>query len=199
MTRTPRIYVSGSMRGHADGQTPLFNETSKRLSDAGYLVFNPASNPDDLPLHEYLRIDLDAVIDSDAVCVIGNWDNSDGARLEVQLARALGKPVHRIEEFEAHGFDLNATSTAVLPVEIQAASLTRNGQRQQEYGHPSSDFNRTAGMWSAYLGHDVTGADVALMMAMVKISRLRATPGHKDSIVDLLGYGICLSRLDEPQ
>lgn len=52
-------------------------------------------------------------------------------------------------------------------------------------------------MWSGVLGVDVTPEDVALMMACLKISRLRSTPHHHDSIVDLIGYAICYSRLDE--
>lgn len=63
-----------------------------------------------------------------------------------------------------------------------------NGDRQATYGHPAEDFGRTAGLWRALFGWEVSAKDVALAMACVKLSRLRATPDHMDSLVDLAGY-----------
>lgn len=69
--------------------------------------------------------------------------------------------------------------------------------RQTVYGHPYVDFTRIAGMWNAYLGVHETSMksiepeDVALMMTMVKMSRLRNTPTHEDSVVDIHGYANC--------
>lgn len=69
----------------------------------------------------------------------------------------------------------------------EAAQLTA-GARNESYGHPLDDYTRTAGMWSAFLGVEVTAEQAQLMMCMVKISRLRNSPRHRDSLVDLAGY-----------
>ena len=37
----------------------------------------------------------------------------------------------------------------------------------------------------------ISPADVAAMMIMLKISRARQTPTHKDSWVDMAGYAAC--------
>lgn len=61
-------------------------------------------------------------------------------------------------------------------------------ERGDDYGRPSDNFKRIADLWSVYLGRDVTLQDVGMLMALVKIARLMATPGHGDSLVDLAGY-----------
>jgi hypothetical protein len=46
-------------------------------------------------------------------------------------------------------------------------------------------------MWAAYLGVPIAPHDVAAMMAMLKLSRIRWSPGKRDSWVDLAGYAAC--------
>lgn len=71
---------------------------------------------------------------------------------------------------------------------LETALKLVGGDRQKNYGHPLTDFTKTAKIWSAVLGMDVTPRQVALCMIGVKISRLVQTPGHKDSVVDIAGY-----------
>jgi hypothetical protein len=66
-----------------------------------------------------------------------------------------------------------------------------NGDRNAQYGDPRQDFRRTADMWSAYLGVPIAMHDVAAMMALLKVSRIRWSPGKLDSWVDLAGYAAC--------
>ncbi len=63
--------------------------------------------------------------------------------------------------------------------------------RASQYGGMEDNFGRIANFWSVYLGRKVYPADVAAMMALLKIARLRANPGHDDSWVDLAGYAAC--------
>lgn len=70
--------------------------------------------------------------------------------------------------------------------------------RSADYGHPYDDFTRSARMWAPILGLDeVTPEQVALCMIAVKVSRLCATPGHHDSIVDIAGYARCYELVRE--
>lgn len=70
---------------------------------------------------------------------------------------------------------------------LQEASELINGQRQSDYGTPRANFSAIAAMWSAYLGADIEPRDVANMMALLKIARLRMA-NHRDSAVDGCGY-----------
>lgn len=70
---------------------------------------------------------------------------------------------------------------------LQEADKLVNGDRQDDYGHPWHDFSRTAKMWSALLGVDVTPEQVGLCMIAVKLSRQCNRP-KVDNMVDAAGY-----------
>lgn len=73
------------------------------------------------------------------------------------------------------------------PALLSEATATVMGARQDSYGSPETNLGRIAALWGAYLGRDITAADVALMMGLVKISRLK-NGYQRDSYVDLIGY-----------
>lgn len=66
------------------------------------------------------------------------------------------------------------------------------GRREQDYGSPENNFALIARLWNAYLGDQVTDAlDVAMMMALLKLARIRTGKRNADSFVDLAGYAAC--------
>ena len=66
------------------------------------------------------------------------------------------------------------------------------GEREDAYGGPESSFKLIARFWSAYLGCHVAPHDVAAMLALLKLARIKHSGGmHKDSWVDLAGYAAC--------
>lgn len=68
------------------------------------------------------------------------------------------------------------------------------GEREEDYGSPESNFNCIANLWTAYTGNLHTAKDVAMMMALMKIARIRS--GTKmDSFVDLAGYAACAGEI----
>lgn len=79
----------------------------------------------------------------------------------------------------------------------EAHGLIR-GDRLRFYGPPTENFERIAGMWSAYLGVDVSANDVCCMMIALKIARIRSGGAyHRDSAVDAAGYAALLEVLNE--
>jgi hypothetical protein len=80
---------------------------------------------------------------------------------------------------------------------LSEADKLIHGDRQKTYSHPFNDFTRTAKIWSAILGCDVTAEQVALCMIGIKISRLCATPDHRDSLIDIAGYAGTIEMLWE--
>jgi len=65
------------------------------------------------------------------------------------------------------------------------------GQREMEYGSPEDNFKAIAKLWSAYKNVDFSANDVAMMMALLKIARIRTGTATEDSFVDLAGYAAC--------
>ena len=60
--------------------------------------------------------------------------------------------------------------------------------RQKDYGHPLINHQRIANLWSVILEKEITPAQAALCMAMVKAARLVQTPQHEDSYIDGAAY-----------
>lgn len=62
-----------------------------------------------------------------------------------------------------------------------------NGERHTQYGKPDESFRRIAIMWGAYLDVKITAADVAFMMALLKLGR-QANKYKLDNLIDAAGY-----------
>jgi hypothetical protein len=80
--------------------------------------------------------------------------------------------------------------TARKSILDEAESLI-NGDRNNSYGPPTQDFERTSIMWSAYLGKVLQAHDVAAMMCLLKLSRIAWSPSNRDHWVDMAGYAAC--------
>ena len=65
------------------------------------------------------------------------------------------------------------------------------GQREQDYGSPENNFQTIADFWSVYKGVKFSASDVAMMMALLKVARIKSGGGTEDSFVDLAGYAAC--------
>lgn len=82
---------------------------------------------------------------------------------------------------------------------LDAAKNCVCGKREQDYGSPENNFQLIANLWNAYF-HDefgVTAEDVAMMMALLKIARIRSGSGTVDSFVDLAGYAACGGEIND--
>ncbi|MER5252927.1 DUF4406 domain-containing protein [Streptomyces sp. NPDC002855] len=186
-----KIYISGPMSGIESMNYPAFDEAEAQLVAENWEVVNPAQLDRDsgtLSREDYMRRDIEALLECDWIYMLPGWHNSPGARAEYQVAIECSMGV-----VYSKGAERGATP------EFTAANLVRNGERQKVYGHPRKDFDRTGLLWSGILGVTVTAHDVALMMAALKISRLKSTPEHADSVVDLIGYAVAYDRLKEAQ
>ncbi len=73
---------------------------------------------------------------------------------------------------------------------LEQARVCVCGERETDYGSPEDNFKTIADLWSAYTGRTYTALDVAMMMALLKVARIKAG-GTNDSFVDLAGYAAC--------
>jgi hypothetical protein len=64
--------------------------------------------------------------------------------------------------------------------------------RATTHGDAEDNFRRIADLWNAYLGvDDITSIDVAVMLALLKVARIRSNPTHADNWIDIAGYAAC--------
>jgi hypothetical protein len=74
---------------------------------------------------------------------------------------------------------------------LDTAKQYVNVDRAAQHGDAEKNFGMIAAFWSAHLDHPVTAADVAVMMTLMKLARIKANPAHLDSWVDGCGYLAC--------
>lgn len=78
---------------------------------------------------------------------------------------------------------------------LRSAAKMVTGERQDDYGTPERNFERIANLWNSYLDKRldgrISGVDVAVMMALLKIARIASGHGKRDNWVDLAGYAAC--------
>tara|TARA_R110000803_G_scaffold76353_5_gene140944 strand:- start:268 stop:567 length:300 start_codon:yes stop_codon:yes gene_type:complete len=66
--------------------------------------------------------------------------------------------------------------------------------RAATHGDAEDSFQTIADVWSWYLSNrllpddPLTAADVAMMMALLKVARICGNKTHKDNYIDLAGY-----------
>ncbi len=76
---------------------------------------------------------------------------------------------------------------------LDAAAKCVCGDREQDYGSPENNFRRIAELWSTYLNaaYTLRPADVAAMLALLKIARISSGHDKDDNWIDLAGYAAC--------
>ena len=90
-----RIYLSGPMSGLPEFNYPAFNAAAAQLRAAGFHVENPAENP--IPecksWEGFMRLAVVQLATCDRIVTLDGWQNSRGARVEVDLGLTLGMDV----------------------------------------------------------------------------------------------------------
>lgn len=80
------------------------------------------------------------------------------------------------------------------PIEVEARRIV-SGDRPGQYGTAEDNFTRIGRKWGATLGvPDIPPETVALMMVDVKTCR-EAWLHKRDNVTDMIGYAICLARI----
>jgi hypothetical protein len=75
---------------------------------------------------------------------------------------------------------------------LATASEYVTKDRAATHGDAEDNFLRTAELWNAYLGVDnISATDVAVMLALLKVARIKQNPNHTDNWIDIAGYAAC--------
>ena len=87
---------------------------------------------------------------------------------------------------------------------LDAARSIVTGEREKQYGKPEDNFATIGKLWEIYLSGRCVGGDadisinpedVAMMMALLKIARIKTGVGTVDSFIDLAGYAACAGEI----
>lgn len=89
------------MTGLPEYNYPAFRTAAKILRNVGFKVFDPSEIFDGdqtLAKEIYMREDIAAVLKASMVVTLDGWEQSSGARLEVEVAKACGIPIISYDE-----------------------------------------------------------------------------------------------------
>ena len=81
---------------------------------------------------------------------------------------------------------------------LDAARQAITVDRAATHGDAENTFGLIAAYWSAHLDCVVTAGDVAQLMVLFKVARMKANPGHADNYVDAVGYAAIAGELADP-
>tara|TARA_R110000824_G_scaffold9917_3_gene44056 strand:+ start:3005 stop:3292 length:288 start_codon:yes stop_codon:yes gene_type:complete len=66
-----------------------------------------------------------------------------------------------------------------------------NVDRASTHGDMEDNFREIAELWTQYIDHTITSIDVSVMMALLKIARLKSNSTNPDNWIDACGYMAC--------
>lgn len=90
-----RIFIAGPMSHYPEFNFPAFNEVADRCRALGWHVENPADNgvTEGYRWEDYLRDSLTQLVTCQYIYMLPGWQDSNGAQLELYVAKALGLTV----------------------------------------------------------------------------------------------------------
>lgn len=87
------LFLSGKITGDKNYKAK-FAAAEKALTDAGYIVINPALLPSEgFEWEAYMRITLAMMKECEIVCFLPDWEYSRGAEIEYLEAHKCGKKI----------------------------------------------------------------------------------------------------------
>ena len=137
-------------------------------------------------------VEIQSVLLNERICAQPASYPIEGIAVEAEKLETEDEPD------EGEGEAKKLTRAAVL----EKARACVCGEREEDYGSPEDSFGCIAELWETYLRAacvspdaivTVTAADVAMLMALLKIARVGTScvGGTADSFVDLAGYAAC--------
>jgi hypothetical protein len=143
------LYLAGPMSGLPDHGLPAFREAARVLRLRGYTIVSPVEldeadgfDPEtevtsgDPVWAGFLARDLRVVTDErvHAVVVLPDWHLSRGARLEVHVARELGKPILRFPDMAPVPASWLDAAHGAVPAsgEVRVTNSTTGGEKGQK-------------------------------------------------------------------
>ena len=128
------------------------------------------------------------------VCMASDFSDYDWNFLMTQIKSFIKHCDQIRDESEIKAVFNNRNISEEVSVREQTLDEAKKcvmGDREQDYGTPKSNFATIAKLWTDYLDKDISAQQVADMMILMKISRIKNGGGTGDSYVDIAGYAAC--------
>lgn len=214
LSRPTKAYIAGPMRGLPEYNFPAFHAAAADLRERGYEVDNPAEHDEgrgfdpktgegEKSFREYMAHDLPLICAADVVVVLPGWRGSEGASLEVAVAKSLGIEV--LSYPSLHCADLSVRtaedikSTSRHPVSQRFHEILRelgetHDRKSADYGKEGDPLAnvRASEEWGipAWVGAMVRGTDKVRRLQTQATRGSLANESAVDAFMDLAVYAI---------
>ena len=96
LMKKPKLYISGKISGIEERAALVFRGIQETLEKEGFEAVNPMALPHqhDHEWSSYMKEDIKALMDCDGIYLLNNWNLSDGAIIERNLAQKLKMPIY---------------------------------------------------------------------------------------------------------
>lgn len=93
-----KVYISGKVTGLSNYKA-IFEEAEKKLRALGLMPVNPVKNGEVLgwKWEDYMKDDIKLLCDCDYIYQLENWEESEGAKFEYEVAKTLGIPILEVK------------------------------------------------------------------------------------------------------
>ena len=97
-----KIYISGAIAHHdINERRTAFEACAKFCEYCGFEAVNPFDNElhrqgigEKADWRDHMRVDLKMLLECDAICMMDGWEESKGAKLELDVASTCGLTVY---------------------------------------------------------------------------------------------------------
>ena len=107
----------------------------------------------------------------------------------------IGKP----EQPEINFIKTERTDEVERKTILETAKRYVCNDRNNQYGSPEDSFKVIADLWAGYLGTEISAKDVAAMMVLFKMARVRTGAGKSDNWIDAAGYCACGGEIEHKE
>ena len=90
-----KVYLAGKINGDTN-YWHKFDKASDLLQDKGYLVMSPAVLPEGFEPQDYMSICLKMLDCCDILCLLPDWTESAGAKLEYDYSKYTRKLIYAL-------------------------------------------------------------------------------------------------------
>ena len=157
-----------------------------------------------------MRIELSKYCDGFNICSDGcrlrkpdgncGWDKrgdeSTMSCYRFLMAKGLiGKP----EQPEINFIKTERTDEVEREAILETAKRYVCNDRNNQYGAPEDSFKVIADLWAGYLSTEISAKDVAAMMVLFKMARVRTGAGKADNWIDAAGYCACGGEIEHKE
>jgi nucleoside 2-deoxyribosyltransferase len=193
------VYLAGPMRGKPFHGFPVFDAAAKALRDSGFVVWSPSEYSQSLGFKLW---DFARVVKSDAVVLLPDSEESEGATVEVAIAHFCKKPVWAYRATKLHpGFII----TVVKPVKrVEPAIENALARIRKIFASKNADYRDNTEPWDGNFRDiakqmDFDRTDATEVLIATKQARLRALRANKskpnnesidDTILDRAVYSV---------